>query len=158
MTYCLCQTNYILPTSTTCVSQLLTSHPFTPTYHTMTLLEPSSIMSCKLLNLPNFYRDYLLNLNKNLTVLLLVIPPISYQGGAMDSYHSRQIVELALSLSEFSLFNNTNCPTKQHFSLGKTLVKPVLPSYVYVQGKKLLQGEDLKEVWLGLKLFDSDPV
>ena len=25
----------------TCVSQLLTSHPFTPTYHTMTLLEPS---------------------------------------------------------------------------------------------------------------------
>ena len=25
----------------TCVSQLLTSHPFTPTYHTMTLLKPS---------------------------------------------------------------------------------------------------------------------
>ena len=37
-------------------------------------------------------------------------------------------------------------------------MKPVLPSYVYVQGKKLLPGEDLKEVWLGLKLFDSDPV
>ena len=27
-----------------------------------------------------------------------------------------------------------------------------------VQGKKLLREEDLKEVWLGLKLFDSDPV
>ena len=38
------------------------------------------------------------------------------------------------------------------------MVKPVLPSYVYEQGKKLLQGEDLKKVWLGLKLFDSDPV
>ena len=50
------------------------------------------IMSCKLLNLPNFYRDYLLtcNLNKNKTLLLLVIPPISYQGAAMDSYHSQQ--------------------------------------------------------------------
>ena len=58
------------------------------------------------------YRDYLLNLNKNLTLLLLVIPPISYLGVAMDSYHSRQIVELVLSLSIFSLFNNTNCPTK----------------------------------------------
>ena len=70
----------------------------------------------------------------------------------MDSYHSRQIVGLVLSLSEFSLFNNTTT------LLNSTLVKPVLLSYVYVQGKKLLQGEDLKEVWLGLKLFDSDPI
>ena len=40
-------------------------------------------------------------------------------------------------------------------------MKLVLPSYVYVHGRKLLQGGgggDLKEVWLGLKLFDSDPV
>ena len=67
------------------------------------------IMSCKLLNLSNFYGDYLLNLNKNKTLLLLVIPPISYLGVTVDSYHSRQIiiVELLLSLSEFSLFNNT---------------------------------------------------
>ena len=64
-----------------------------------------------------------------------------------------------LSLSKFSLLTiNTDCPTKRHFLLGKTLVKPVLPSYVYVQGKKLLQGEDFKEVWLRLKLFDSDSV
>ena len=52
-------------------------------------------MSSKLLDLPNFYRDYLLNLNKKLTLLLLVIAPITYQGVAMDSYHSPQIVELS---------------------------------------------------------------
>ena len=33
---------HITNNCTTCVSQLLTSHPFTPTYHTMTLLKPSA--------------------------------------------------------------------------------------------------------------------
>ena len=72
---------------TTCVTSLYTNI----SYHDTTR---AIIMSCKLLNLPNFYRDYLLNLNKNETLLLLVIPPTSYQGVAMDSYHSPQIVEL----------------------------------------------------------------
>ena len=92
----------------------LTTFDFTSLYTNISYHDTTRaiIMSCKLLNLPNFYRDYLLNLNKNETLLLLVIAPITYQGVAMDSYHSRQIVELVLSLSEFSLFNNTNCPTK----------------------------------------------
>ena len=92
----------------------LTTFDFTSLYTNISSHDTTRaiIMSCKLLNMPNFYRNYLLNLNKKETLLLLVIAPISYQGVAMDSYHSRQIVELVLSLSEFSLFNNTNCPTK----------------------------------------------
>ena len=92
----------------------LTTFDFTSLYTNISYHDTTRaiIMSCKLLNLPNFYRDYLLNLNKNKTILLLVIAPITYLEVTMDSYHSRQIVELVLSLSEFSLFNNTNCPTK----------------------------------------------
>ena len=93
----------------------LTTFAFTSLYTNISYHDSTraTIMSCKLLNLPNFYSDYLLNLNKNETLLLLVIAPITYQGVAMDiSYHSRQIVDLVLSLSDFSLFNNTNCPTK----------------------------------------------
>ena len=88
----------------------LTTFDFTSLYTNISYHDTTRtiIMSCKLLNLPNFYRDYLLNLNKNETLLLLVIPTISYLGVAMDSYHSQQIV---LSLSEFPLFNNTNHPT-----------------------------------------------
>ena len=89
----------------------LTTFDFTSLYTNISYHDTTRAisMSWKLLNLPNFYRDYLLNLNKNETLLLLVIPTISYLGVAMDSYHSQQIV---LSLSEFSLFNNTNHPTK----------------------------------------------
>ena len=93
----------------------LTTFDFTSLYTNISYHDTTQAisMSWKLLNLPNFYRDYLLNLNKNETLLLLVIPPISYQVVAMDSYHSRQILGLVLSLlSKFSLFNNTNCPTK----------------------------------------------
>ena len=94
--------------------QCLTTFDLTSLYTNISYHDTTRtiIMSCKLLNLPNFYRNYLLNLNKNKTLLLLVVAPISYLGVAMDSYHSPQIV---LSLSEFSLFNNTNHPTKQHF-------------------------------------------
>ena len=92
----------------------LTTFDFTSLYTNISYHDTTRtiIMSCKLLNLPNFYRNYLLNLNKNKTLLLLAIPPISNLGVAMDSYHSQQIVELVLSLSKFSLFDNTNCPTK----------------------------------------------
>ena len=77
----------------------LTTFDFTSLYTNISYHDTTRtiIMSWKLLNLPNFYRDYLLNLNKNLTLLLLVIPSISYLGVAMDSYHSRQIVGLVLS-------------------------------------------------------------
>ena len=85
---------------------------FTPTYHTMTLLEPSSWAENCLICLTFIGTIYFNNLNEDETILLLVIAPITYQGVAMDSYHSQQIVELVVSLSKFSLFNNTNCPTK----------------------------------------------
>ena len=60
----------------------LTTFDFTSLYTNISYHDTTRaiIMSCKLLNLPNFYRDYLLNLNKNKTILLLVIAPISYQG------------------------------------------------------------------------------
>ena len=58
----------------------LTTFDFTSLYTNISYHDTTRaiIMSCKLLNLPNFYRDYLLNLNKNLTLLLLVI---------ISSYH-----------------------------------------------------------------------
>ena len=64
----------------------LTTFDFTSLYTNISYHDTTRtiIMSWKLLNLPNFYRDYLLNLNKNETLLLLVIPPISYQGVALD--------------------------------------------------------------------------
>ena len=53
----------------------LTTFDFTSLYTNISYHDTTRtiIMSCKLLNLPNFYRDYLLNLNKNKTLLLLVI-------------------------------------------------------------------------------------
>ena len=99
----------------------VTTFDFTSLYANISYHDTTQaiIMSCKLFNLPDFYRNYLLNLNKNLSLLLLVIPPISYRGVTMDSYHSRQIVVLVLSLSEFSLFNNTNCLLNSIFNLEK---------------------------------------
>ena len=77
------------------------------------------ITSCKLLNFPNFYRDYLLNLNNFINQRnFFRAGNTTYQqikGVAMGSYHSRQIADLVLLLSEFSFFNNTNCPTNSIF-------------------------------------------
>ena len=77
------------------------------------------IKSCKLLNLPNFYRDYLLNLNNFINQHnFFRVGNTTYQqikGVAMGSYHSRQIVDLLLLLSEFSFFNYANCPTNSIF-------------------------------------------
>ena len=91
----------------------LTTFDFTSLYTNISYHDTTRaiIMSCKLLNSPNFYRDYLLNLNKNKTILLLVIAPISYQG-SLWIVTTANIVWLVRSLSEFSLFNNTNHPTK----------------------------------------------
>lgn len=70
------------------------------------------ITSCKLLNLPDFYRDYLLNLNNFINQRnFFVAGNTIYQqskGVAMGSYHTRQIADLVLLLSEFSFFNTTN--------------------------------------------------
>ena len=98
----------------------LTTFDFTSLYTNISYHDTTRaiIMSCKLLNLPNFYRDYLLNLNKNLTLLLLVIIISSYHlsGGRYGQLpQPTNCGTNVLSLSEFSLFNNTNCRTKQHF-------------------------------------------
>ena len=70
------------------------------------------ITSCKMLNLPIFYRDYLLNINNFINQRnFFVAGNTTYQqikGVAMDSYHSWQIADLVLLLSEFSFFNKTN--------------------------------------------------
>ena len=101
---------HITNNCTTCVTSLYTNI----SYHDTTR---AIIMSCKLLNLPNFYRDYLLNLNKNLTLLLLVIISSYHLSGGRYGQlpQPTNCGTNVLSLSEFSLFNNTNCPTQQHF-------------------------------------------
>ena len=88
----------------------ITLHKYS--YHDTT---QAIITSCKLLNFPNFYRDYLLNLNNFINQRnFFRAGNTTYQqikGVSMGSYHSRQIADL----SEFSFFNNTNCPTNSIF-------------------------------------------
>ena len=43
----------------------LTTFDFTSLYTNISYHDTTRTMSCKLLNLPNFYGDYLLKLNKN---------------------------------------------------------------------------------------------
>ena len=92
-----------------------TTFDFTSLYTNITYHDTihAIITSCKLLNLPNFYRDYLLNLNNYINQRnFFVAGNSTYQqikGVAMGSYHSRQIADLVLLLSEFSFFNKTNC-------------------------------------------------
>ena len=70
------------------------------------------ITSCNLLNLPTFYRDFLLNLNNfiNNRHFFLSGQDIYQQtkGVAMGSYHSRQIADLVLLLSELKFFSNND--------------------------------------------------
>ena len=65
--------------------------------------------SCKLLNLPTFYRDFLLNLNNfiNNRNFFLSGQDVYQQikGVAMGSYHSRQIADLVLLLRELTFFS-----------------------------------------------------
>ena len=69
------------------------------------------ITSCQLLNLPNTYRDFLLNINSfinNRNYFSVGKDTFQQiQGVAMGSYHSRQIADLVLLLSELNFFNNT---------------------------------------------------
>ena len=92
-----------------------TTFDFTSLYTNITYHDTihAIITSCKLLNLPIFYRDYLLNLNNFINQRnFFTAGNSTYQqikGVAMGSYHSRQIADLVLLLSEFSFFNKTNC-------------------------------------------------
>ena len=68
------------------------------------------INTCKLLDLPNSYRDLLLNLNdfinnKNFFVTGSTVYQ-QIKGVAMGSYHSRQIADLVLLMCELEFFTN----------------------------------------------------
>ena len=68
------------------------------------------INTCKLLGLPNSYRDLLLNLNdfinnKNYFVTGSTVYQ-QIKGVAMGSYHSRQIADLVLLMCELDFFTN----------------------------------------------------
>ena len=67
------------------------------------VLRHAIITNCKLLNLPIFYRDYLLSLNDFINQRnFFAAGNFTYQqikGVAMGSYHSRQIADLVLLLS-----------------------------------------------------------
>ena len=100
------------------MSQLLTSHHFTQTFHTMAPLKPSlRAVNCLICLI--FIGIILLNLNNFINQRnFFRAGNTTYQqikGVAMGSYHSRQIADLVLLLSEFSFFNNTNCPTNSIF-------------------------------------------
>lgn len=59
------------------------------------------------MNLPHFYRDYLLNLNNFINQRNFVVAGNTYQqikGVTMGSYHSRQIANLVLLLYKFYFF------------------------------------------------------
>ena len=65
-----------------------------------------------LLNLPNSYRDFLLNLNSFINNRNFFTAGNNIyqqtQGVAMGSYHSRQIADLVLLISEFNFFGTFN--------------------------------------------------
>ena len=92
-------------------SYSLTTFDFTSLYTNISYHNTiqAIITSCNLLHLPNLYRDYLLNLNNfiNQRNFFRVGNSVYQQtkGVAMGSYHSRQIADLVLLLSEFRFFD-----------------------------------------------------
>ena len=92
----------------------LTTFDFTSLYTNISFSDTihAIITSCKLLALPTFYRDFLLNLNNfvNDRNFFLSGQDIYQQtkGVAMGSYHSRQIADLVLLLSELTFFSNND--------------------------------------------------
>ena len=93
-------------------SYSLTTFDFTSLYTNISYCNTiqAIITSCNLLNLPNLYRDYPLNLNNciNQRNFFQVSNSVYQQtkGIVMGSYHSRQIADLVLPLSKFSFFDN----------------------------------------------------
>ena len=91
----------------------LTTFDFTSLYTKISYKDTINaiITSCQLLNLPNTYCDFLLNINSfinNRNYFSVGKDTFQQiQGVAMGSYHSRQIADLVLLLSELNFFNNT---------------------------------------------------
>ena len=91
----------------------LTTFDFTSLYTKITFQNTINaiISSCKLLKFSRLHRDFLLNLNNfiNERNYFSVGQDIyrQTQGVAMGSYHSRQIADLVLLLSELNFFNST---------------------------------------------------
>ena len=87
----------------------LTTFDFTSLYTNISYSDTvhAIITSCKLLNLPTFYRDFLLNLNNFINDFFISGQDIYRQtkAVAMGSYHSRQIADLVLLLSELTFFS-----------------------------------------------------
>ena len=96
----------------------LTIFDFSSLYTKITYQDKTSaiIQSCKLLHLPNFYREYLLNLNNYINDKnYFTIGQSTFKqtrGTAMGSYHSRQMADLVLLLCELKYFKSvsTNLP------------------------------------------------
>ena len=92
----------------------LTTFDFSSLYTNITFQDTINaiIKSCKLLKLSTFYRDFLLNLNDFINNRnFFTIGNDIYQqtqGIAMVSYHSRQMADLVLLLSEFNFYNSTD--------------------------------------------------
>ena len=92
----------------------LTTFDFTSLYTNISYPDTINaiITSCKLLNLPIPYRDFLLNLNSFINDRNFFISGDKtfqqIKGVAMGSYHSRQIADLVLLISELSFFSNNN--------------------------------------------------
>ena len=90
----------------------LTTSDFTSLYTNISYSETihAIITSCKLLNLPTLYRDFLLNLNNFINDHNFFISGQDIyrqtKGVAMGSYHSRQIADLVLLLSKLTFFSN----------------------------------------------------
>lgn len=92
----------------------LTSFDFSSLYTNISYQDTINaiINSCKILNLTNKFRDYLLNLNNFINKNNFFRVGNSYhkqiKGVAMGSYHSRQIADLVLLLSEFNFLKSLN--------------------------------------------------
>ena len=92
----------------------LTTFDFTSLYTNISYSNTINaiITSCNLLNLSTFYRDFLLNLNNFINERNFFISGNDIfqqtKGVAMGSYHSRQIADLVLLLSELTFFTNYN--------------------------------------------------
>ena len=92
----------------------LTTFDFTSLYTKISYQDTidAIITSCRLLNLPNSHRDFLLNLNSFINNRNFFTAGNNIyqqtQGVAMGSYHSRQIADLVLLISEFNFFSTFN--------------------------------------------------
>ena len=105
---------HILPTCTTCVLQLLISHPFTPTYHTMTLLEPSS-WAANCLICQTFIGTIYLTSTKTKLFYCWWYLLSAIRGSIWIVTIADKLWNLCSHHANFLFLTITNCPTKKHF-------------------------------------------